>query len=317
MKLDWPVLPDCDVKRPRVAVLLCTFNGAAYLAEQLKSIASQTHTNTQIWVSDDGSEDQTREILLSAAQHWGPERLKIIDGPRQGFARNFLFLACHPGIDADYFAFCDQDDIWLPGKLERALKQLQQDPDQTAALYGGTTRLVDATGRDLGTSSQPPRVLGFENALIQNVIGGNTMVFNQQLRNYLQRAGPDLNIVSHDWWLYILATAIGGKVIFDSQPEVCYRQHKDNLVGANARLGARLNRFRAMSTGRLIHWLWINCQCLQSINRDLPPEHQQLLNLLLEIRHQPRIKRLLMLPQLRLQRQSPLETWLVKMALLS
>ena len=319
MTLAWSSFDDNQVSEPtgpRVAVLLCTYNGATYLQQQLDSIARQTHSNLEIWVSDDGSTDETPQILSSAQNAWGSERIKILQGPRQGFARNFLSLACHPEVDADYFAFCDQDDIWLPAKLERALEALARLPQNQACLYGGATRLVDQSGQVLGGSAMTPRVLGFENALVQNFAGGNTMVFNRRLREHLQHAGSALDIVSHDWWLYIVATAVGGHVVFDSEPQVNYRQHKGNLIGANARLPARINRIKAMSTGRLIDWLWINCTCLEHLVADMPAENQQLLEQLANVRRETLLKRITRLPALTLARQSVLETWILKVALM-
>jgi hypothetical protein len=315
MDLDWPCLPERALDQPRVAVLLCTFNGALYLKEQLDSIAAQTHQNIDIWVSDDGSKDETRNILDRAQAAWGPDRIKVIEGPQRGFARNFLFLACHPGIEADYFAFCDQDDIWLPNKLARALNYLGQPPDGTPALYGGATRLVDTQGKSLGVSSLVPHTLNFQNALVQNFASGNTMLFNRALRDQVKRAGNQLDIVSHDWWLYLVATALQGYVVFDQEPHNCYRQHKDNLIGANARPTERLNRLKAMSTGRLMGWLQQNCTCLRGLATQMPPKHVATLRLLDGIRQRTRLYRLGQIAAIKVRRQSRFETWLFKAAI--
>ena len=100
-------------KQPHVAILMCTLNGERFLKEQLDSFTTQTHQDWTLWVSDDGSTDQTLEILRATQAEWGADRLKIVEGPRKGFARNFLSLACRAEIEAEYFAFSDQDDVWL------------------------------------------------------------------------------------------------------------------------------------------------------------------------------------------------------------
>lgn len=317
MELNWPSLPPIRPEQPKVAVLLCTYNGAQFLKAQLESIAAQTHQNTEIWASDDGSSDQTREILLSAQRAWGSERLKVIDGPRRGFAQNFLFLACHPSIEADYFAFSDQDDLWLPNKLSRAIDQLQIHAENLPCLYGAATRLIDTQGHVLGPSSLTPNILCFENALVQNVASGNTLLFNQTLRQILQLAGNHLQVVSHDWWVYIVATAVGGHVTFDREPQVDYRQHKGNLIGANKHIVSKLKRIKAMSTGRLLDWLWINCACLKNLEQQLPTQNLNLLRALTETRQQSRLQRLRRLPKLTIRRQSTIETWILKAAILA
>ena len=90
-----------DISIPKVAILLCTFQGKSYLAEQLDSFAVQTHTNWEVWASDDGSKDGTRSVLWSYLAKWGLGRFKLQRGPSNGFAANVLSLACKPEIDAD------------------------------------------------------------------------------------------------------------------------------------------------------------------------------------------------------------------------
>ena len=319
MNRAWCQLPEPRRDLPCVAILLCTFNGALYLREQLESIAAQTHGNVQIWVSDDGSSDQTKAILSSAQQAWGEDRIKLLQGPGQGFARNFLFLTCHPDIEAEYFAFCDQDDIWLPDKLERALACIEDRPHRTPeypALYGGATMLIDAEGESLKSRTLQPISLGFSNALVQNFASGNTMVFNQALRNHVCQAGDNLNIVSHDWWLYIVGTAFNSDILFDSQPHVRYRQHKNNVIGANTKLMQRLQRLRAMSTGRLLRWLEQNCECLSRLAPQMPAQQHETLATLSRIRRQPRASRVRELAKIKIRRQSAFETCLLKAAIL-
>ena len=114
---------------PLVAILLCTKNGSRFLPEQLNSVASQTHTNWKIFASDDGSTDATLSTLLQFAELHA-KRVLLRDGPRQGFTKNFLSLAADPTINADYFAYCDQDDVWHDEKLTRAVTWLQRIPNR-------------------------------------------------------------------------------------------------------------------------------------------------------------------------------------------
>lgn len=250
--------------QPKVAILMCTLNGAPFLAEQLASFISQTHENWVLWVSDDGSTDQTLDILQSVQSTWGVDRIKIVEGPRKGFAANFLSLVCRPEISADYYAFSDQDDVWLPLKLQRALELLKNLPPKSVALYGSRTQLIDASGAIIGLSQLTPRFFDFRNALVQNIAGGNTMVFNNPLRDLVLFAGAELDIVSHDWWLYLVTTGVNGKVIFDQEPFIQYRQHKHNLVGDNSKVSAKIHRLKRLFSGRLKRWIQQNHSCLAS-----------------------------------------------------
>ena len=117
-----------------IAILLCTYNGSKYLREQLDSLIEQTHKNWILYVSDDGSSDDTLDILHHYQRTLGT-RLFIFEGPRQGFARNFISLIQNPLVDGDYFAFSDQDDIWLDDKLARSLAALQQSRSDVATMY--------------------------------------------------------------------------------------------------------------------------------------------------------------------------------------
>jgi len=109
-----------------VAILMCTFNGAAFLETQLASIEQQTHTNWSLWISDDGSSDDTVQIIERFASKVGSERVHLMGGPGQGFANNFFSLMGKVPITcASYFAFADQDDVWLALKLASAMTVLK------------------------------------------------------------------------------------------------------------------------------------------------------------------------------------------------
>ena len=185
-----------------MAILLCTYNGARFLAEQLDSLGSQTHQNWVVFASDDGSTDQTLEILRQYEAKWPARKLTIRQGPQKGFCQNFLSLACDPDIKADYYAFCDQDDVWLPAKLEVALSNIvANQSDGVPYLYCGRSKYVTENLKPRGMSPLfvfPP---SFRNALVQSIAGGNTIVFNQAAKLLLEKVGP-VYVPSHDWWSF-------------------------------------------------------------------------------------------------------------------
>jgi len=239
---------------PFVAILMCTRNGGQFLEHQLESIAKQSFQAWTVWVSDDGSQDGTLEILRRYRTSWGAHRLSIRGGPGKGFCANFLSIACDNSIDATHFAFADQDDVWEPDKLERALLWHQTVPESVPALYGTRTVLVDQEGRFLGLSPLFRRAPSFRNALVQNIAGGNTMVFNRAARSLLQLAGDTVCVVTHDWWTYLLVSGSGGRVCFDPYPSVRYRQHRLNQIGSGRTLMDRFARLRWALGGRLRGW---------------------------------------------------------------
>jgi glycosyltransferase involved in cell wall biosynthesis len=253
---------------------MCTYSGEAYLAEQLDSLERQTHSNWTLYVSDDGSQDGTLEILQAFRIKLGAERLRVTKGPQRGFVANFLSLACRSDIDADFFAWSDQDDIWKDEKLQRALACLKAIPSHIPALYCGRTELICESGVSSGYSPRfrlPPH---FSNALVQNIGGGNTMVFNQAARELLREAGDRVNVPCHDWWAYLLVSGAGGVVHYDPEPMLLYRQHEKNLIGGNSGWSARLKRLPLVFQGRFCEWNDQIINALEVMFHRLSPEHQ-------------------------------------------
>ena len=239
--------------KSRVAILLCTFQAEKFLEDQLNSIGRQTHGEWRLFVSDDGSTDATINIVRNFASKF-PNCVEVRKGPGAGVpALNFLSLVCDQSLDFDYFAFCDQDDIWLPHKIERAITLLQPCGAGKVAAYGGRTVLVNTEGKPYGHSPLFDKRPSFQNALVQSIAGGNTIVFNRATRNLLASV-PDAEPVSHDWWVYQLVTGAGGRFIYDPLPTVLYRQHDNNIIGANMGWSARLARGRMALNGRFRTW---------------------------------------------------------------
>ena len=295
--------PHAEHDTAHVAILMCTKDGAAFLGEQLASIAGQTHGNWSLIVSDDGSRDATLSILSRFAEGRA-QKITVRGGPQQGVCANFLSLATDPSIAADYFAFSDQDDIWYDDKLERALKWIGTVPDGVPAVYCGRTELVSNDGRSYGLSPLFTRPVAFRNAIVQSLGGGNTMVFNAAAKRLLETTGR-LDVVLHDWWLYQLVSASGGAVHYDPQPMLKYRQHPDNLIGSNHGWGARLIRLRMIFQGRFRDWNAKNIAALQRIRADLiTPQNRATLALFAKAREAPLLQRLYYLKQSGIYRQT-------------
>jgi hypothetical protein len=224
---------------PRIAVLLSTYNGEAFLEAQLASLTAQEGVEVQVFARDDGSSDATREILARHADRW-PALAALPSGPNLGPAMSFLQLLATAPDGFDGYAFCDQDDVWLPDKLGRAARRLAEVPDGRPALYCGRVTCVDAELRPLGPA--PIKDDGrFEHLLYENIAFGVTVVMNAAAALLVRARPPASGVIMHDWWCALAASAFG-EVIYDPEPGVLYRQHGGNEIGQASAPLAELGR---------------------------------------------------------------------------
>lgn len=263
-----------------VAILMATYNGEFFLREQLDSIVRQSHRRWVLHVSDDGSSDATLDIVREYASGLPEGQIRLYEGPRNGFAQNFLSLVRRSEIKADFYAFCDQDDIWFEDRLSRSLQAALPAAalGDEGVLYCSRTCLVDEVGAVIGFSPLFRRKPSFCNALVQSVAGANTMLFDGAVRDLLARVPGDALVISHDWLAYMLTSGGGGQVVYDPEPTVYYRQHGDNLIGANASLRGRLGRLRRMLRGDFREWNSSNLLLLAGFAGDLTEQNQRTLN---------------------------------------
>lgn len=292
-------------ERPEVAILLALHNGGRFLPTQLASIARQRGVDWRLTVSDDGSTDAGPESLRAFAATRPHRRIELMAGPGQGAAANFLRLLHAVPEDTAFAAFCDQDDAWLPGKLARATAHLAVQSPWRPALYCGRTIVCDEALRPLGLSPLFSRPPSFPNALAQSIAGGNTMVLNRAaLRLARSAAGEAGAVVMHDWWLYQLITGAGGTVIYDPVPQVLYRQHGTNAVGANGGWPARLSRALRVGQGVLRDWNGTNIAALRASAHRLTPANRVLLETFAQARQAPFAARMRGLARAGLHRQT-------------
>jgi glycosyltransferase involved in cell wall biosynthesis len=288
-------------------ILLCTLDGERFLAEQLASLERQTFENWKLVASDDGSSDGTKSILQAFKKSFAPGKVEIVDGPHCGAPANFLSLACMANLASEYYAFCDQDDIWEADKLARAIDLLDRAGGDMPALYGSRTSLIDEKGKKIGLSPLFSKTPTFRCALVQSIAGGNTMVFNQKARELLTLCGADVDIPSHDWWLYQVTSACGGQVRYDAYPSVRYRQHTQNVIGSNIGWAARMRRLRMLRKGRFRHWAALNVAALARLRPRMSRENQQIFDLFCKARHRPLLQRAAMFAQAGIYRQTLLD----------
>ena len=275
-----------------VSILLCTFNGARFLPQQLASYETQDFSNWRLFASDDGSQDATLSLLQDFQKKHGADKVHIRSGPQRGVLANFLALICDPSVQGAYYAFSDQDDVWLPDKLSRARRFLIDAAADRPVVYCSRTRLIDDCGAAIGLSPLFRKPPSFRNALTQSIAGGNTMVLNEPTRQLLLRAGADAPCAAHDWWVYLAVTAVGGILFYDAVPSICYRIHARNVIGSNRTAAAQLMRARMLWHGRFQSWSDMNVAALERIESDMTDENRRIFALFRSARKQRLVPRL-------------------------
>jgi glycosyltransferase involved in cell wall biosynthesis len=207
-----------------VLVLLSTWNGVKYLPAQIDSLLEQDFGGElAILIRDDGSSDGTVEYIRSR----NDPRIRLVEGANLGPRGSFFeLLRMARNENADFFALCDQDDFWRPNKIRRALALLEGDGP---VLYASSLDLVDENLTYMQNFVHPG-AKSFVSTLLSNFVTGCTCVFNRAFLERLPFPSDADRTLMHDWWLASVAT-LEGKIVYDRQSFIGYRQHGQNHVG--------------------------------------------------------------------------------------
>ena len=222
-------------------ILLACYNGARYLPQLLSSIEAQTHQAWTLWARDDGSSDDTARVLASAAGADPRVRLLHSGGPPLGATRAFGWLMDHIPGDPQYIMFADQDDVWLPMKIERTLAAMRavESVEAGPVLVHTDLAVVDVHLAPLHESfwrysGSDPEPATLRRLVVQNVVTGATVMVNAALRSAVGKMPA--GAVHHDWWYACVAVA-HGRIVAVRESTILYRQHGANVVGAVRRAG--------------------------------------------------------------------------------
>lgn len=226
----------------RILVLMSTYNGEKYITHQLKSILNQLPYQGRIIIRDDGSKDNTRNKIRAIKD----TRIELIEGNNIGFALSYLELLALTPLNYDIYMLSDQDDIWLPDKIQRSVSALSPYLE-IPALYCTRMELVDENLNYLGLSPLWPNLPSFSNALTENIVTGCTAAITRPLRTLAIIPDGREKIFFHDWWLYLVGSAFG-KVIYDPIPTIQYRQHQNNVIGMKYGINRYLAIIKFIST---------------------------------------------------------------------
>jgi glycosyltransferase involved in cell wall biosynthesis len=296
----------------KVQVLLSSYNGEKYIEEQIKSLLDQDYPNLHILIRDDGSTDKTLEILDKYRTY---PHIRVIRGENVGVIKSFFSLLQESDEDADFFAFCDQDDVWLRDKVSRAITLLSKEDSNIPLMYCSRLTIVDENLNVLRQSKTHRRKPAFANSLVQNIAVGCTMIINKRCRMLLCKEFPS-KVRMHDFWIYQVTSGTG-KVIFDHESRILYRQHSSNAVGAKIGLWkkwkGRMLRYADIDNRHLIR---LQARELQRIfHHDLTPNNQRILSSFL-ILPNGFVKRLFYVLRSEIYRQSKLDSIIFKLMIL-
>jgi glycosyltransferase involved in cell wall biosynthesis len=280
----------------RVAVVMSTYQGERYVEEQIASILPQLPPDGWLLVRDDGSRDATAARVEAIAD----PRIRLVRGENIGFARSFFALLASVPPEAGLVLLADQDDVWLPDKVERARRALAG--REGPALCFSRLWLVDEALQRIGVTPAWPRGPSFENALAENIVTGCTIALNPAaLRLVLQR-GDERRIHFHDWWIYLVVSAFG-TVVADEEPTVNYRQHGGNTVGGGSGWQRYLVPIQFMRRHSWVHVMYNQIENFRAAHgANLPSARRAWIDRYFDARRAGSVLRLLFTPRRHRQR---------------
>ncbi|HEL2110174.1 TPA: glycosyltransferase family 2 protein [Streptococcus suis] len=276
----------------KVNILMSTYNGQQFLAEQIRSIQEQTFSDWALLIRDDGSSDQTKDLLQDFARQDSRIRLIDIEEPKNlGVIKSFHRLVQYE--KADYYFFSDQDDVWLPDKLEVSLQEARLYPtDQPLMIYMDLTVVnqdLQVMTESMVRSQSHHANTQLVEELTENTVTGGVAMINHSLAELW--TGTE-DILMHDWYLALLASALG-KLVFIDKPGELYRQHADNVLGART-LPKRFKKWIRPHILFKVYWELIKNSQKQAsflLDKPLSPADRELVQAFVTIMDKPMLER--------------------------
>lgn len=277
----------------RICIIMATYQGEQYLAEQIDSITGNTYQNIELHIYDDGSTDKTFAIAEEYAGKYPEKICAARNVKNKGVILNFLEATAT--LESDYYMYCDQDDVWLPEKIQKTLDFMQKQ-EETTTPAGSIPVVVfsDAIVTDASLTETAPsfqrqsgydtNALDLPHLLMENKLIGCTMMFNRAARDKLLEKNIPSAIRMHDWWLALIGTAFG-KVAYLDEPLLLYRQHENNVVGGSSKGSYLKDRISHLRRDReaLYATMAQGKAFLSVYGEELPPEKEKILRLFAEL----------------------------------
>lgn len=293
----------------KVNILMSTYNGQQFLAEQIRSIQDQSYTDWTLFIRDDGSSDNTKEILKDFEHQ--DSRIHLIDSDKSdnlGVIKSFHKLVNHDR--ADYYFFSDQDDVWLPNKLELSLKEAQNYLADLPLMVYMDLKVVNQDLEIMTESMVKSQSHHANTELVQelteNTVTGGVAMINHALAEMWQETD---DILMHDWYLALLASAFGNLVFID-QPGELYRQHSDNVLGART-LSKRFKKWIRPHILFAVYWDLIKNSQKQArhlLQMPLSQSNRELIEAFVTIMDKPMLERFRILRKYGLRKNKAFHT---------
>ncbi|EMB74632.1 glycosyltransferase family 2 protein [Streptococcus mutans] len=298
----------------KVNILMSTYNGQEFIAQQIQSIQKQTFENWNLLIRDDGSSDETPKIIADFAK--SDARIRFINADKRenfGVIKNFYTLLKYE--KADYYFFSDQDDVWQPQKLELTLASVEKENNQIPLMVYTDLTVVD---RDLQvlhdsmikTQSHHANTSLLEE-LTENTVTGGTMMVNHCLAKQWKQCYVDL--IMHDWYLALLAASLGKLIYLDETTEL-YRQHESNVLGARTWSKRLKNWLRPHRLVKKYWWLVTSSQQQAShlLELDLPAANKAIIQAYVTLLDQSFLNRIKWLKQYGFAKNRAFHTFVFK-----
>ncbi|NQM13749.1 glycosyltransferase family 2 protein [Streptococcus suis] len=293
----------------KVNILMSTYNGQQFLTEQIRSIQEQSYTDWTLFIRDDGSSDNTKEILKNFERQ--DSRIHLIESDKSdnlGVIKSFHKLVNHDR--ADYYFFSDQDDVWLPNKLELSLKEAQNYPADLPLMVYMDLKVVNQDLEIMTESMVKSQSHHANTELVQelteNTVTGGVAMINHALAEMWQETD---DILMHDWYLALLASAFGNLVFID-QPGELYRQHSDNVLGART-LSKRFKKWIRPHILFAVYWDLIKNSQKQArhlLQMPLSQSNRELIEAFVTIMDKPMLERFRILRKYGLRKNKAFHT---------
>ncbi len=275
----------------KLIVLMSAYNGEKYIREQLDSLLRQSLLPTRILIRDDGSKDDTMAILEEYASQY--PFIDYYNGKNKGPARSFwdLIQKCE---EADYYALCDQDDVWFEDKLSVAVEKLEGEDNSIPLLYCSKYTLTDKDLNPIDSNvSSLYNFSDFPHALMYHTAPGCTFVFNNEARKKIVQYDVDKEYcIIHDAIIHKVVTMFGS-MILDNGSHMFYRQHGDNQIGMNAnKIVVFLGRINRFVNGKIRNYRSKSARSLLNVyGNEIDDDKKELLNIVANYMNDPNLKR--------------------------
>lgn len=222
------------MKKDKILILMSTYNGEKYVDEQLESILNQSIKDVDILIRDDGSRDKTTQIINKWLDKF-PERIKLEAKENKGVVESFFELVKLASLDYDYYFFSDQDDYWDKKKIEKAIERMKSFSKNEKIGYCSNLNLVDINLKFMAKRYTKELTPSLRNCFIENIVTGCTYGVSSSLfieikKDIKEVEGDIKKIPMHDYHFYFLTT-LYGKLIYDDNSYIEYRQHGNNVIG--------------------------------------------------------------------------------------